>query len=669
MNIFKQYGIKEVADVTLYSITRIGTEEFYTPVLYLDTLKVSSLDKKVNNVNANGGKGNGRTISWSFDKGVTLKLEDALFSQQSLDTFMNGRVMAKMSDWTSALAKINVANKYGRLHYSTKAFASPALTDAEWEVVYRCAERVGYDPRHGEGEFAGTPRNSLKDRDNHTLKYTYDTKNRNEDGDTMVAENRWLLKQAYTKRKQPTYMPQNLAEFLAINTSKYDNVSLVIVPQTLEHERGEALGFKNRTTNFFNRKLVFTYRDKTLPGYDIQQVLETELHVSFDPTTYEVRGVWANGHGDLELVFSSHLTFTGVTNSLTFGDEFFLDHILYYLFPNYLEEIIDDLCWCDLHNITYKAMPKSVILEIEREIDNVKRVGHFENDLSESQYIDRFEKCVVGEDKPFNIDVLKQAENVKKRYEDVQDTYSIFYDAKTMRPFMQDTFLPHDLRRQKCMNIITSKSEDLTPDVLLYGIKNYLTDKILPTDAPWNKWVSELMWEDIAINKIVSFMGSDNFIYFNVLKSQYMTLKPGTVYHKWSRTINEDTNELTFIGTDLCVDEEDFSGEYMIVGETLIREQKTGADKHCQLIINRATVTSSTKLNLQAGGSPLTFSMDITALVPIDKNKSTFELKMFDVEEDKLEGGNRIVPQSREHVTTHFMQKREEIVLNNEEIY
>ena len=38
MNLFQKYGIKEVADVVFYSITPIGDEEFYTPVLYLDTL-------------------------------------------------------------------------------------------------------------------------------------------------------------------------------------------------------------------------------------------------------------------------------------------------------------------------------------------------------------------------------------------------------------------------------------------------------------------------------------------------------------------------------------------------------------------------------------------------------------------------------------------------------
>ena len=125
MNIFNKYGIKEVADVVFYSITRVGDEEFYTPVLFFDSLKVSTLDKSVETVNATGGKGNGKLLSWNFGKNTSLKLSDALFSQMSLDMFLNGRVMAKLSDWTSTIAKLNVANKYGQKNYSIKAFPSP----------------------------------------------------------------------------------------------------------------------------------------------------------------------------------------------------------------------------------------------------------------------------------------------------------------------------------------------------------------------------------------------------------------------------------------------------------------------------------------------------------------------------------------------------------------
>jgi hypothetical protein len=142
MNLFKKYGIKEVADVVFYSITKIGDEEFYTPVLFLDTLKVSTIEKTAEKVTANGGKGNKKLITWNFGKELTLNLTDALFNPASMSLIWGGKLNAKMTDYTSTIVKANIANKYGTLHYSTKAYPSPALTDEEWELIFRAATEL-----------------------------------------------------------------------------------------------------------------------------------------------------------------------------------------------------------------------------------------------------------------------------------------------------------------------------------------------------------------------------------------------------------------------------------------------------------------------------------------------------------------------------------------------
>ena len=142
MNLFQKYGIKEVADVVFYSITSVGDEEIYTPVLFLDTLKVSTLEKTAEKVSAQGGKGNKKLITWNFGKEITLNLEDALFTPASMSLTWGGQLEAKLSPYTSAIVKINMANKYGALHYSTKAYPAPALTDDEWEIVFRAATEL-----------------------------------------------------------------------------------------------------------------------------------------------------------------------------------------------------------------------------------------------------------------------------------------------------------------------------------------------------------------------------------------------------------------------------------------------------------------------------------------------------------------------------------------------
>lgn len=81
-NLFDRYGIKEVADVTFYKID--DNEEMGAPVLYLDTLKVSTIEQTAENAEARGGKGNAALISWDFGKEITVTLEDALYSPKSL---------------------------------------------------------------------------------------------------------------------------------------------------------------------------------------------------------------------------------------------------------------------------------------------------------------------------------------------------------------------------------------------------------------------------------------------------------------------------------------------------------------------------------------------------------------------------------------------------------
>lgn len=82
-DILSRYGIKEVADVTFYKIDP-STGEPTIPVLYLDTLKVTTTEQAANAVDATGGKGNAVLITWDTSRDITVNVEDALFSAKSL---------------------------------------------------------------------------------------------------------------------------------------------------------------------------------------------------------------------------------------------------------------------------------------------------------------------------------------------------------------------------------------------------------------------------------------------------------------------------------------------------------------------------------------------------------------------------------------------------------
>lgn len=448
MNLFQKYGIKEVSDVVFYSINEIGDEVFYTPVLFLDTLKVSTLEKSAQKVSAQGGKGNKKLITWNYGKEITLNLEDALFSPASMSMIWGGLLESKLSKYTSAIVKCNMANKYGTLHYSIKAYPSPALTDEEWEIIFEVAEENNLDSGSGN-------QNAIKYKKNGDIVESY------------VAENRNSLIYKYFKRKWAT---------------------------------------------------------------------ETE-----------------------------------------------------------------------------KAMPQSIIDAIIKKIDSLDKVGTIETDIHELEVIDRMEKCIVKDRKGLEISTKKQKENLLRYYKDDKtSSYTIFYDAKTMLPLLQ----------------VNDAGKVLGWD----GDKDDDNDGILEE--------------------------TDKF-----------RIKIGTVYYKWTRTVKyKESEDDGILGRTLVIDAETFPDDYKIVGETYIREQKTGKDQRYQFVIHRANVSSDTSITLQADGDPTTFSMQIDVLTP--PNDIQMELKQYNVEDDLLEGGTRIVPQRSKYTYTPTnIDMVESINVPNNEIY
>ena len=105
-SILDRYGIKEVADVTFYSINTDGTRG--APALYLDTLKVSTIEQTAETSDARGGKGNPKLITWDYGKEINVTIEDALFSSKSMAImFGNGTVANKSGDTITKTAVVN----------------------------------------------------------------------------------------------------------------------------------------------------------------------------------------------------------------------------------------------------------------------------------------------------------------------------------------------------------------------------------------------------------------------------------------------------------------------------------------------------------------------------------------------------------------------------------
>ena len=167
-SILDRYGIKEVADVTFYELDANGAPQF--PVLYLDTLKVSTIEQTAEEAEARGGKGNAALIAWDYGKEITVTLEDALFSAKSMAImFGNGSVDEYNGDKalimkteqfiaTAATLPVEGTSSAGWNHQYTgpdgKVYAkiNPKFYDAKGAVVTALVEGqkffCSFEPEH-----------------------------------------------------------------------------------------------------------------------------------------------------------------------------------------------------------------------------------------------------------------------------------------------------------------------------------------------------------------------------------------------------------------------------------------------------------------------------------------------------------------------------------------
>ena len=106
-SIFDRYGIKEVADVTFYKINADGSKG--APVLFLDTLKVSTVEQTASSADARGGKGNPKLVSWDFGKEINVTLTDALFSPASMAIMFGDKSGVDTGNTEEKITKVAMA--------------------------------------------------------------------------------------------------------------------------------------------------------------------------------------------------------------------------------------------------------------------------------------------------------------------------------------------------------------------------------------------------------------------------------------------------------------------------------------------------------------------------------------------------------------------------------
>lgn len=144
-SILDRYGIKEVADVTFYAIDENGQPDY--PVLYLDTLKVSTIEQTAETADARGGKGNPKLITWDYGKEINVTIEDALFSSKSMAImFGNGAVAQNSNDKIRRTVMVRIVGD-AEGNVTTEYFVAdvPTANGSERKRVYMKSSYAGTD--------------------------------------------------------------------------------------------------------------------------------------------------------------------------------------------------------------------------------------------------------------------------------------------------------------------------------------------------------------------------------------------------------------------------------------------------------------------------------------------------------------------------------------------
>lgn len=145
-DLLTQYGLREVADVVFYEINPDGTAG--APYLYLDTLKVTSMEQTAEQTEARGGKGNPVLVTWDYNKDITLSLEDALLSMKTLALQWGGGVVEEVAGtntivktlrFTGPTAPTDWEDANGKTH----AITSPEIFDGNGNTVESAALEEG----------------------------------------------------------------------------------------------------------------------------------------------------------------------------------------------------------------------------------------------------------------------------------------------------------------------------------------------------------------------------------------------------------------------------------------------------------------------------------------------------------------------------------------------
>lgn len=101
------FGVKEVADITLYDLDTMK------PALFLNSLKLTNLENNADTSYATGGQGNGRLMSWDFNRTANFTVQNALLNPKAVSMQLGTQVEKKIRTLFKREVLVAVAGSTG----------------------------------------------------------------------------------------------------------------------------------------------------------------------------------------------------------------------------------------------------------------------------------------------------------------------------------------------------------------------------------------------------------------------------------------------------------------------------------------------------------------------------------------------------------------------------
>lgn len=660
------------------------------PALYLDTLKVSTVEKTGESTWAQGGLGNARLINWDYGKTINVTLEDALCTPASLGLCWNGVLGA---DWKDAHVEYEsevcvCRNPLTRLSRMEKAI----YPSGDRKTVSRLLPQTPSDSRSIDdlellrisSIVDGTKVNGI----GMVGSKTYNWKMAIESAVKSIAvvPDRFfdVNGHAYSidqNRKisadsLPTYQNYKSAVIYRINTTSnfvVPSIAEIIFDNEMQNRCGKEQTVKFDASDFLTEEgtyklfdiLIKTgafYEKGVVTGLVDDNNVITLAPINGKPSANEVHFVLCPKDRIIEVGNNGQIInrpqgdeATDLDISLRvftlndYGIEKYLNNdvgVLASNIENTLTKYLQNHATTNM--FTYEGYPEDeeedntqvsgdneTIKYIPDNYDSISKINA-ELDLGEGDYLaiiidaNNNYHALVGERDGTTVGGTEEdnyAQTAVKWYKPSVDVNLTQFQGI-------DMWLRFESVNEMIYFLITKYEQD---------IQEIRSALICPKDeTPTGNW-------DVNRNRTALHMSTAKedkkeegalWAYINPRTMQPYSddywFHQGDPFYVKSLTLAQDGKKIK--GNQITVKADEWPGVYMVVGETRIRNRDTGEDERMQIKFPQCKVKADQTLTLSADGDPTTFTINLEIAKP--RNGHMMELTAYEVANRMTEGEN-----------------------------